>query len=102
MNADGDNYLIGKAQGTLEDIHMAVCHRVEGARIDRDRHFFQLAFSDRIFNKNHSDKKIETKKADERDMNGNFTACSQPIYQNRCKFGATFSFLKRMYVERIR
>ncbi|KAB2659060.1 hypothetical protein F9K85_04850 [Brucella tritici] len=101
MNADCDNNLVGKAQGTFEDIHMAVCHRVEGARINRDRHFFQLAFSDGIFNKNHCDKKTETKKPDERDMNSDFTTSSQPIYQDRCKFGATFSLLKRMYVERI-
>ncbi|KAB2699287.1 hypothetical protein FGI60_10495 [Brucella haematophila] len=101
MNANSDNNLIGKAQCAFQDIHMAVCHRVEGARIDRDCHFFQLAFSDRIFNKNHSDKKIETKKPIERDVNTDFTASSQPIYQNRRKFGATFSFLKRMYAERI-
>ncbi|KAB2714416.1 hypothetical protein F9K88_02185 [Brucella intermedia] len=101
MNANRDNNLIGKAQGTFQDIHMAVGHRVKGTRINRDCHFFQLAFSDGIFNKNHSAKETETKKTDERDMNRNFTASSQPIYQNRRKFGATFSLLKRMYVERI-
>ncbi|KAB2684070.1 hypothetical protein F9K78_05805 [Brucella pseudintermedia] len=101
MNANRDNDLIGKAQGTFEDIHMAVRHRVEGTRINRDCHFFQLAFSDGIFNKNHSAKKTETMKTDERDMNRDFTTSSQPIYQDGRKFGATFSLLKRMYVERI-
>ncbi|WP_343211178.1 hypothetical protein [Brucella sp. 10RB9214] len=102
MHADGNNNLIGKAQGPFKDIYMAVGYRVKGTRIDRDRHFFQLAFSDGIFNKNSSDKKTETKKTNERDMNSIFTTSSQPIYQNRCKFGATFSFLKRIYVERKR